>query len=206
MKKILDLGSGRGWINWKANLKDLIQKDIFVDCVDRCYRRFPDSYKVLEETNGRIRLIGEENIINYLENYFDDPYDEVYATRVFEHFCYKEIPYLLYCTYSVMKVGGKITIIVPDFDHVANTVMRLSRYDTALQFHRVLVFAHTELFNEPSDPHRSIWNRTLAKYYMELEDFWEDINMENQKIENRSWYLRITAKKKDFDKKEESKE
>ena len=66
---------------------------------------------------------------------------------------------------------------------------------TAIQFNKQLIQVSTELFNEPNDPHKSPWTKKLAKYYVELEDYWKVTSIKEVSLDGRDWYMQINAVK-----------
>ena len=96
-----------------------------------------------------------------------------------------------------MVNDGTIDIIVPDYIQVLSTLTKLNPNDqTASEFNRDMINIHTEVFNEPSDPHLSIWTKDLARYYFELEGFWKITKLDQIELDGRNWYLHIIAHKK----------
>ncbi len=65
--------------------------------------------------------------------------------------------------------------------------------DNAIKFSNMMIMAHTEIFNEPNDPHKSIWTKKMAKYYFEMEGYWKDIKIDYTSLDGRDWYLKIEA-------------
>jgi len=180
---ILELGPGREWIKWETYTDDTIM------CVDRMFY----DMEVNIEKHPHITL-SDDNIFKFLEAHTQQDFDKVIAKRILEHISPEKIGYLLYLIACVTVPGGSIEIVVPDFVKVIND---LDRYDPmtdpAQDFNRIMVQAQTEIFNEPSDPHRSIWTSKLAKYYLEIEHYWENITIEGATIDNRDWYLYVNA-------------
>jgi len=181
--RILDLGTGKHWKQYLGNVDDEII------CVDKSYHSVD-----FDKVPKHIKL-KNMNIFEYL-NENSKIFDKINANRVFEHIDYEKIPYLLYLCKESLKDHGKISFIVPDFLEIFKKIKAISRNDSAKNFNKDMIDIHTELFNTTEDPHRSIWTKELAIYYMELEDFWKDINIEcNVELDNRNWYMSITAKK-----------
>ena len=133
-------------------------------------------------------------IIEYLEGYNRKDIDSVVAQRVFEHFDYKDLPYLLYSIWLICRPEATLSITVPDFNLVSEEVKTLNAEKMKAQvFNNMMIQCHTEVFNEPSDPHRSIWTKNLAEYYLTLEDYWSVNSIDHMTLDGRPWYLYILA-------------
>lgn len=179
--KILDLGTGKHWQKYIGNVDDNIT------CVDKSFGLI--DFKIPDNI-----ILKSKNIFSYLENettYFD----LIVANRVFEHIDYEKIPYLLYLCKEVLMPSGQINFIVPDFMQIFDTIRCINQSDPAYNFNKYMIDIHTELFNTKEDPHRSIWTYELAMYYMGLENFWKNIEITGVSMDNRDWYLKVTAMK-----------
>ena len=188
-EKVLHIGSGRrvDYVNSRAFNDKIIH-------VDRMYTNREDTENV---------QYSDLDIFEFLETYEYKDITNIYACRVFEHIPSNKIPYLLYLLSEVSeerrpypKGLSTLNIIVPDFNAVAKRLKNINRHLSAVVFNRDLIDIETELFNEPSDPHRSVWTKELAHYYFELEGFWniKKIHM-NMQLDNRNWYMNILAEK-----------
>jgi hypothetical protein len=141
-----------------------------------------------------------KDVIDGLNYFYSLPqqtkFDAVIACRVFEHFTPHDILYLLYLLKDLTKSYGNLVIIVPDFDVIIKEVQNFSVEKSFSEMELSLIRIITEIFNEPSDPHRSIWNRSFASYYLTLEKYWDIEKMCNVTLDNRQgYYLLIHAKK-----------
>ena len=189
--RVLDLGCGRDWIQYKD------RKDCNIVCVDKLYNNenmvLGGNYTI----PNHITLEPHE-ISSFLENYVGVPFDIVKVYRVFEHVHYDQISYYLYLIYKVMKPGGTIEIIVPNFLQVFEKLQHFENNFHSLtpsEFNNTMIMLHTEIFNEINDPHQSIWTPALAEYYLTLEGYYEVKNLqENVILDNRDWYFKVTAK------------
>ena len=96
--------------------------------------------------------------------------DEVRAEHLFEHLTHAEITTLLFKIWSVLRPGGRLIIITPDFikllDELAN---RTSRGDFS-----TLDITCLKLFSTPDETlHRSIWYDEVGEWYLTREDLYE---------------------------------
>ena len=93
--------------------------------------------------------------------------DEVLAVHLFEHLTHAQITTLLFKIWNVLKPGGRLIIITPDFikllDELAN---RTSRGDFS-----TLDITCLKLFSTPDETlHRSIWYDEVGEWYLNRED------------------------------------
>lgn len=190
MSHLLSLGAGK---YWRGEIQDNAHFDkiVFVDNL------YGDHIDMHDPIPPKVDLVGMD-IFEFLELYSGEPFDHVQSCRVFEHIPYDSIPYLLYLIRGVTCNTGSIEVTVPDFSEVFKKVDNINPLEmNGMQFNRTMIDCHTELFNTPQDPHMSIWTPTLAMYYMNLEGFWDNINIvENVQIDNRKWYMTIHANAK----------
>ena len=92
--------------------------------------------------------------------------EEVRASHFFEHLTHFQVSDLLYKIWGILKPGGKLIIIVPDFPALI---------DDFQQRHRVGDFStvdllHLKVFNtEEETPHQTVWYEAIGRYYLERE-------------------------------------
>lgn len=188
-RRILDLGTGREWLKYKD---DNYSNDL-ITCIDRLYENIDSNVQNIE-------LISD-NILNYLEKYMGNPFNKVVACRVFEHFSPKDIGYILYLIYNVMIPNGKIEITVPNFINIFEDLNLLEtdlmNTPSMKNFNLDMIKIHTEIFNEINDPHQSVWTPELAKYYLTLEGYFDDVKIESKELDGRDWYIIVTARRRD---------
>jgi hypothetical protein len=210
VKKILNLGSGRInddsleklWINIEhCSLFEFSSyNDFEIINIDNI---FDESNKAIKELN----CDEKDNIRNVKNYYYSDdvfeflkkyPYrniNYVFACRFFEHIPYYRVGELMYLLYSVCSKNSFMNIIVPDFEKVFESVKLLDLKSS--NFNLEMIKTHTEIFNEPHDPHQSIWTTKLTKYYIELENYWKIIDHEIKytELDKRNWYFNINCKR-----------
>ncbi len=181
--KILTIGSGRDWKKYD----DIYAPTSELMHVDAMYK--------YETSEGSSHMIGED-IIQYLENNNSLSYNIIHGQRIFEHIAVDKLQYLLYLLYCSAAPDATLHITVPDFEKVLETLKSLDPFSqTAIQFNKQLIQVSTELFNEPNDPHKSPWTKKLAKYYVELEDYWKVTSIKEVSLDGRDWYMQINAVK-----------
>lgn len=181
--RILDLGPGRDWRRYLNHIGSEIT------CVDRAL-----SHESIQTKMGSKILFPGEDVFTFLEGYMEEAFDQIFASRFFEHIHYERIPYLLYLLYTVSRPGTTLQIIVPDYVKVAEDFRTLNHKKMkALTFNRRMIQIHTEVFNEPNDPHQSVWTPMLAEYYMTVEGYWNEPKIEYVALDGRDWYIKIES-------------
>lgn len=193
---ILDLGCGRRWTKWIPEVES-DPNDYIVYCVDTIFntsRTAKYDFEQLYSENDNVKLIGA-NIFDFLQNYKRNDVQTIYSDRTFEHIPYDKLHFLFYLLKEVCRPDAKMIFTVPNFKTVFDDISRYQHKITqGGQITKDLIDFHTEVFNEKYDPHLSIWTPDLAYYYVELENYWKINSIEdNYKIDNRDWYMKITA-------------
>ncbi len=126
-------------------------------------------------------------------------FDRVTIYRFLEHVSFTQLGYFIYLVSTVMRKGGEVDIIVPNYTTLAKLLLDESENmdsipDPTYEAHNILLT--TELLNEPSCPHASIWTVFRAVYYWQLEKrFMVKILDENFDFDGRDIYLRFSAKR-----------
>lgn len=145
-----------------------------------------------------------EDIYKFLEN-IQIGFKGISIYRFMEHVALKDLLYFIYLLSTATRKGSFIDIIVPNYKILAEKIINEDTvytkmfkddcpYNHEFQAHDILVT--TELLNEPSCPHASIWTPRRAKYYFELEGRFKvkDI-IPNFEFDGRDIYLRFTAER-----------
>lgn len=124
-------------------------------------------------------------------------FDRVTIYRFLEHVSFTQLGYFIYLVSTVMRKDAEVDIIVPNYTTLAKMLLQESEDmgfnpDSTYEAHNILLT--TELLNEPSCPHASIWTVFRAVYYWQLEErFAVKILDENFKFDGRDIYLRFSA-------------
>ena len=119
--------------------------------------------------------------------YSDDTVDEILAEFVLEHIPYFEVAETIWEWWRVLKPGGTLKIMVPDFDIICREWL-----DGNLSYHML----HCQLFNSPIinpkkiTPHYNAFNKTFLRELLEQEGF------EIESMENTGTDVTVTAIKK----------
>lgn len=121
-------------------------------------------------------------------------FDRVCIYRFLEHVSMDKILYFIYLVSTVTKRGAEVDVIVPNYAILAE--MLLNEHPTHPNFDRQNVELTTELLNEPSCPHASIWTDARAKHFWEFEGRFKIIDVCNHfDFDGRNIYLRFWAER-----------
>jgi predicted SAM-dependent methyltransferase len=139
----------------------------------------------------------KEDVFTFMERTIID-FDEICIYRFLEHVTFTKVEYFIYLLSTILKVGGTVDIIVPNYKVLAQMILDEDNYNDNKNFnfqaHNILLT--TELLNEPSCPHASIWTPERAKYFFELEGRFKITNMfKNFKFDGREIYMRFIAER-----------
>jgi len=99
-------------------------------------------------------------------------FDRVALYRFLEHIPFTQVEYFIYLVSTVTNPGAEIDIIVPDYKILAEMILiedGIFEGDSAINLMAHNIKLTTELLNEPSCPHASIWTQKRMKYFWELE-------------------------------------
>jgi len=130
-----------------------------------------------------------EDAFKFMENTFLK-FDRVCAYRFLEHVSFTSVEYFIYLISTCLEIGGQADIIVPDYYKLANLLLADNVRDH--EFHSKNITLTTELLNEPSCPHASIWTRDRLQYFFcDLEKRFKTIKIERDfEFDGRDLYLR----------------
>ena len=117
-------------------------------------------------------------------------FDRVCAYRFLEHIPMDKVLYFIYCISTSLKMGGIADIIVPDYRKLGQ--MLLDDNTSHDDFEAKNILLTTELLNDPSCPHASIWTQDrLLHFFCNIEERFHPVNcMKNYEFDGRDIYLR----------------
>jgi len=132
-------------------------------------------------------------------------FDRVAIYRFLEHVSFTQVLYFIYLVSTITKEGALVDIIVPNYKVLAEMIQQeekifteTSQGNTYRNFENWNVQLTTELLNEPSCPHASIWTPYRAKLFWEIERRFkindEDVNT-NFEFDGRDIYMRFIAER-----------
>jgi hypothetical protein len=121
-------------------------------------------------------------------------FDRVVVYRFLEHVTFTNVEYFIYLISTVIKKGAMVDVIVPNYIQLAEMILNDSPEDPDFKAKNIILT--TELLNEPSCPHASIWTPERAKYFFELEKRFKVIaTNEAYNFDGRDIYLRFIAER-----------
>lgn len=130
-------------------------------------------------------------------------FDRVAIYRFLEHVSFTQVLYFIYLVSTVTEKGALVDVIVPNYETLAGMIQQEERiykdetesdmYDKFENWNTLLT---TELLNEPSCPHASIWTPFRAQLFWELEKRFriDDIDAAFQ-FDGRDIYMRFIAER-----------
>lgn len=109
--------------------------------------------------------------------------DEIYTAHFMEHLTDFQITNLMYKFWCLLKKGGKLIIITPDF---YNLLMHYKKKHQDGDFTDVDIL-HIKVFDvEEETNHKTVWYEEIGRYYLERENYFA--------IEKISWPSTIEIK------------
>jgi len=171
-------------------------------CIDKNIDK--NEQELLEKNNMSFNLhFYKGNFIEVIHSAnfykFKEQCDLAIAYRVMEHIPRKEIDFALYSIWKTLKPEGILDIIVPNFINLAKFILQEDEIFSNNKFSEIVkydILVSTEIYNEPSDPHQSIWTPTRAKIYIETEGLFKIHSIkEKYVIDNRDIYMRVISRK-----------
>jgi len=177
--------------------------NVFITNLDKSYEEITSSFGDIFDYHSSFNnslpdeLLEEQglfisyDVYKFLENY-PLTFDQIAIYRFMEHVPLKDMLYFTYLLSTTVEVGGYIDVIVPDARKLS--LMLVEEGDNITQANDILLT--TELLNEPSCPHASLWTKQRAKYYFELEGRFRVFDIqENFEFDGRDIYLRFFAER-----------
>lgn len=122
-------------------------------------------------------------------------FDTITATMCLEHVHLDKIPNLLYCLYEFLKPGGKLEIVVPNFQAISKKYMDSCDEEnfnlSKLKLLREVTYQLLDPTLESSGNargHQSLWTPGLAFYWLSSEGF-DPVTI----VSKDGWTMVITA-------------
>jgi hypothetical protein len=125
---------------------------------------------------------------------FRPQFDRICMYRFLEHISFTQVLYFIYLVSTCIKREGIVDVIVPNYEVLAKMLLEESTHHPDFEKNNILLT--TELLNEPSCPHASIWTVDRAKYFWEFENRFKIIDGWPQyEFDGRNIYMRFLAKR-----------
>jgi hypothetical protein len=191
--KILSIGSGKKESQEEINILHGITKNFNYDTVARL---FLDKSYFIPPSNREETILKFESYVNLLEgnehagvsfhplpeeHFYSNcdatdfmqrtriKFDIIILNRVLEHIPKTMVLYFIYLLSTILTPEqGVISLIVPDYKLLANMLLNEDVSSTNFDKHDILLT--TEMLNETSDPHASIWTVERLEYFFTYED------------------------------------
>lgn len=102
-------------------------------------------------------------------------FDRVVIYRFLEHVSFTQLDYFIYLISTITNPGSMIDVIVPNYQVLAQQIIneeqrcKIKDFEQYDDFEGWNIQLTTELLNEPSCPHASIWTPYRAKLFWERE-------------------------------------
>ena len=123
-------------------------------------------------------------------------FDIVAMYRFLEHVSFTQVLYFIYLVSTCVHIGGIVDVIVPNYHTLAEMLCQDSVDDPEFEERNILLT--TELLNEPSCPHASIWTPQRASYFWEYERRFKVLDNKMDPCfvyDGRNIYLRFQAER-----------
>jgi hypothetical protein len=121
-------------------------------------------------------------------------FDRVCIYRFLEHVPMDKVLYFIYLISTITATGSEVDVIVPNYNRLAGMILHEDVNSVSFEERNILLT--TELLNEPSCPHASIWTAERAKYFWELEGrFKVKVIIPSFDFDGRDIYIRFKAVK-----------
>lgn len=153
------------------------------------------SSKYRDNTLDVVRMRCNEDAFTFMER-TSIQFDRICAYRFLEHIPMDKVLYFIYLISTCLKVEGVADIIVPDYRKLARLLLEDKTSDEDFESKNILLT--TELLNEPSCPHASIWTQDrLLHFFANIEErfhlikCWKDYEFDGRNIYLRALFKRI---------------
>jgi len=163
--------------------------------IDTCYAVYKDLADFENEIDDWIargketkRMYGSYDIDHFIES-SRIKYDRVSIYRYLEHVEFTKVPYFIYLISTIVMKDGYVDVIVPDYSKLAEMILADNVKSPDYEARNILLT--TELLNEPSCPHASIWTKDRLTHFWELEQRFSTVKIYDPfSFDGRNIYLR----------------
>jgi len=198
-RSILNIGAGKIDPTFLPSIDSyfLVNLDIAYDN-ERC-TKLMDIERRHENWKTQVSIVPSVDLFSNKswEDFFPScrvQFGRVVLYRFLEHVRMTQVPFFIYAMSTVVKVGGTVDVIVPNYKDLANRILEENPGEYEFEAHNILTT--TELLNEPEDPHASIWTPDRVKYFFELERrFKVEKLIEKFEFDGRDIYMWFSVKR-----------
>jgi len=135
----------------------------------------------------------KEDVFTFLQRYHI-PFSRITIYRFLEHVKRTDILHFIYLLSTCLEVGGEVDCIVPNYYTLAQRI--LAEKPGRRGFEEEDIITTTELLNEPSMPHASIWTVERVYHFFHLEERFNITYVETDySFDGRDIYLRFLAER-----------
>lgn len=120
-------------------------------------------------------------------------FDRVVIYRFLEHITFTQVEYFIYLVSTILKKKGMVDVIVPNYETLAKLLLSETKYqeNPTLNFEAHNIELTTELLNEPSCPHASIWTpHRMTRFWHQEGKFEVKNDCRAFNFDGRNIYLR----------------
>jgi hypothetical protein len=141
--------------------------------------------------NSKMAFLCPVDAYEFMERVFIN-FNHVCIYRFLEHVSFTKVPYFIYLVSTLLEKGELVDVIVPNYETLATMILQEDPLDPAGgNFEADNILLTTELLNEPSCPHASIWTPNRIRYFWELEERFKLIDIDNNyEFDGRDIYIR----------------
>jgi len=206
--KVLNIGAGKSETVEELAILNQISKTYNYDA---SVRLFLDKSYFIHPNNKEEVIYQFENYVEKLHGFKEEhfysncdafefmertraKFDIVILNRVLEHIPKDKVLYFIYLLSTItIPKHSTISIIVPDYNLLAK--MLIKEDVTSPMFEKLNILLTSEILNEPSDPHVSIWTSERLDYFFTYENRFQIHEMtKNFKFDKRDIYIHALIK------------
>jgi hypothetical protein len=120
-------------------------------------------------------------------------FDVITIYRFLEHVPFDKVLFFIYLLSTVTEPDATIDVIVPDYEILAEMILQENVNARSFESHNIILT--TELLNEPSCPHASIWTGDRIEKFFRMEKRFKTVDILPYKFDGRDIYLRAIIKR-----------
>jgi len=120
-------------------------------------------------------------------------FDVITIYRFLEHVPFDKVLFFIYLLSTVTEQDSIVDVIVPDYTKLAQMILEENTNAKNFEAHNILLT--TELLNEPSCPHASIWTVDRIDKFFKMEKRFKAVDILPYEFDGRDIYLRAIIKR-----------